>query len=376
MHDRQPALDLAKTLAAWLIVLHHAVLYGPLAEALAAAWPGLTDWLAHYGRFAVQVFLVIGGYLAAQGLMASGPSAIWARAVVRRHTRLAVPFIAAVVLVLLAHALTDPWTPDLTPTDVRAEQLLAHALLLHGAFGVESLTVGAWYVAIDFQLYALLALLLTAGSASNGLRWGGVALLATASLWGFNRDAEWDAWAPYFFGSYALGAGAAAWPRCGRWRWLALGGAVAVLAIALALEFRGRLALAGVTALALLALQHRPWHASPRWQGFWQRQGARSYALFLVHFAICLIANAGFVALGGHAGSATLACGALLALLLGSGALAHGFHHAVERPLARWQPLAWVMSSSNRWWQGLRGLGLGSSALSLPFVLEWLLEVA
>jgi len=377
MLDRQPALDLAKTLAAWLIVLHHAVLYGPLAEALTAAWPGATGWLAHYGRFAVQVFLVIGGYLAAQGLMAAGPSASWAQAVARRHTRLALPFIAAVLLVLLAHALTDPWIPDLTPTEVSAEQLLAHALLLHGAVGMESLTVGAWYVAIDFQLYALLALLLTAGGAPNGLRWGGVALLATASLWAFNRDADWDAWALYFFGSYALGAGVAAWPRFGRWRWLALAAAVAVMAIALVLEFRGRLALAGATALALLVLRHRPWHASPRWQGFWQRQGARSYALFLVHFAACLVANAAFVALGGQAGSATLACGALLALLAGSGALAHGFHQAVERPLARWQPLRWVMAAPGRWTASARAVGLSSSALALPLGLEWvLLELA
>jgi peptidoglycan/LPS O-acetylase OafA/YrhL len=386
MPSRQPALDLAKTCAAWLIVLHHAVLYGPLAEALSQAWPDAAAWLTHYGRYAVQVFLVIGGYLAAQGLMAQAPGSGWGAALARRHTRLALPFMAAVLLVLLAHVLTQAWLPELAPTDVTITQILAHALLLHGALGFESLTVGAWYVAIDFQLYALLALLLTAGPAraATAWRWGLVAALAIASLWVFNRDAGWDAWGLYFFGSYALGAGAAAWGRLGRhsgpqsarWRWLSLAGAVAVLGIALALAFRGRLVLASVMALALLALQRWPWQPGARWQALWQQQGARSYALFLVHFAACLGANAAFVALGGQPGSAALAGALLLALLLASGLLAHGFHLGIERPLARWQPLRWVHAAPSAGATRVRALGLGGSLVALPLGLAWLLELA
>jgi peptidoglycan/LPS O-acetylase OafA/YrhL len=382
MPSRQPALDLAKTCAAWLIVLHHAVLYGPLAEALGQAWPDAAAGLAHYGRFAVQVFLVIGGYLAAQGLMAQAPGTPWVAALARRHTRLALPFMAAVLLVLLAHALTQAWVPELAPADVTAPQILAHALLLHGALGFESLTVGAWYVAIDFQLYALLALLLTAAPTrlAAGWRWVMVAVLATASLWVFNRDADWDAWGLYFFGSYALGAGAAAWHRyahrTGRWAWLVLGLALAVLGIALALAFRGRLVLAGAVALTLLALQRWPWQPGARWQALWQQQGARSYALFLVHFAACLGANAAFVALGGQPGSAGLAAALLLALLLASAALAHGFHVRIERPLARWQPLRWVRAAPSGWPTRVRALGLASGAVTLPLGLAWLLELA
>ena len=38
--------------------------------------------------------------------------------------------------------------------------------------------------------------------------WGGAGAVVAgvaASLWGFNRDAQWDVWAVYFFGAYGLG---------------------------------------------------------------------------------------------------------------------------------------------------------------------------
>ncbi|WP_374657995.1 acyltransferase family protein [Inhella sp.] len=387
MPDRHITPDLLKSLAAWLIVMHHAVLYGPLAQALHQAWPGLAGWLVDYGRYAVQVFLVTGGYLAAQGLMrpegamAPGRSMVWSqwtRALARRHARLAWPFMVAVLLVLLTHALTDRWIPDLTPS-VSAEQVLAHALLLHGVLGFESLTVGAWYVAIDLQLYALLALILGLGPSRvhRGWCWGMVLLLSLASLWGFNRDERWDGWALYFFGSYAMGVGAAALPSFGRWQGLALLAGACVLGVALAMDFRGRLLLAGATALALLALPLVRWPVGRRgqtfWQTLWQTQGERSYALFLVHFAVCLAANAGFVAMGGAAHSQGLAGALMLVVLWASGALARVFHLRVERPLARWQPWEWVKAGGSSQARGLRALGLFSAALCLPWGLEPLL---
>jgi hypothetical protein len=39
-------------------------------------------------------------------------------------------------------------------------QLLAHVLLLHDLLDQEALSAGVWYVAIDFQLFALAILLL------------------------------------------------------------------------------------------------------------------------------------------------------------------------------------------------------------------------
>ena len=59
---RQTHIDALKLNAAQLIVLHHFVAYGPLADALSDAAPALTDWFFEYARMAVQVFLVLGGY--------------------------------------------------------------------------------------------------------------------------------------------------------------------------------------------------------------------------------------------------------------------------------------------------------------------------
>ena len=62
---RQPGIDALKVLASQIIVLHHLSAYGPVADAMHHAAPVLMDWLYGYGRMAVQVFLVLGGYLMA-----------------------------------------------------------------------------------------------------------------------------------------------------------------------------------------------------------------------------------------------------------------------------------------------------------------------
>ncbi|MDP1357437.1 hypothetical protein, partial [Klebsiella pneumoniae] len=87
-------------------------------------------------------------------------------------------------------------------------QLVAHALLLHDVLGYEALTVGAWYVAIDLQLFALLVGLMWL--ARRGWRHPsrlvvgpllvGAAMLASAFV--FNRQPGLDAFGPYFFVSY------------------------------------------------------------------------------------------------------------------------------------------------------------------------------
>jgi hypothetical protein len=77
-----------------------------------------------------------------------------------------------------------------------------------------------------------------------------VLLVATTSLFWFNRDAGLDNWAIYFFGSYGLGA--AAWWASDRKQlafWL---GVIATVAIAaLVFDFRLRIALALAVALVL-----------------------------------------------------------------------------------------------------------------------------
>ena len=58
--------------AAQLIVLHHLAFYGPMSDVAHPAMPDLLDWLYEYARMAVQIFLVIGGFLAAASLAPMG----------------------------------------------------------------------------------------------------------------------------------------------------------------------------------------------------------------------------------------------------------------------------------------------------------------
>jgi peptidoglycan/LPS O-acetylase OafA/YrhL len=124
-----------------------------------------------------------------------------------------------------------------------------------------------------------------------------VLLVATSSLFWFNRDADWDNWALYFFGSYGLGA--AAWWASSRKQMSAWLGVIATIAIAaLVLDFRLRIALA--LAVALVLGFSRRSGLLERWPDAKPLAflGQISYSVFLVHFPICLIANALFANLG------------------------------------------------------------------------------
>ena len=64
--NRMPLIDALKAIAALLVLLNHFSSYGPLAAAVNQIFPATVVWLYGYGRMAVQVFLVIAGFLAAQ----------------------------------------------------------------------------------------------------------------------------------------------------------------------------------------------------------------------------------------------------------------------------------------------------------------------
>jgi peptidoglycan/LPS O-acetylase OafA/YrhL len=324
-----PLVVAMKAVAAQVIVLHHLSAYGPLPDAAWDVVPDLMSWLYVYGRMAVQVFLVLGGFLAARSLFprdrdrAASP---W-KPIGRRYLRLAIPYLAALGLAIACAAVARQFMADeTTPASPTLPQLLAHALLLQDILDFESLSAGIWYVAIDFQAFALMALLLRLG---RGRSFGPllVLALATASLFGFNRDAFWDPWALYFFGAYGLGA--AAWWSADRRNSPAWLGGMTVLAIAaLVLDFRLRIALALVVAL-VLGFGHR--------SGFLDRLrlwrpvdflGRISFAVFLVHYPIALLANAAYAASGSTAPA--VAIGVLAVTWAGCIAGGALFHRWVE----------------------------------------------
>ncbi|MTV39309.1 acyltransferase family protein [Duganella radicis] len=338
-------INLLKAGAAQLIVLHHLAFYGPMSDHARALLPSLVDWFSNSARIAVQVFLVIGGFLAAKSLAPSGHAgyADPLRAIWRRYAKLAPPFLAATVIAAVASAWASRWMiHDSISAPATLAQLGAHALLLHGVLGFPSVSAGAWYVAIDFQLYALMVLALAVGGVVEGKRplaWlmpVSVAFGATLSLLYFNLDAEWDNWAPYFFGSYGLGL--MAWWASDPRRKPGYGVLMMLMVllpavVGLALQFRSRIALAAVVACVLFLFGRVKTAAEGRAWTLIHGLGKISYSVFLIHFPVCLLVNAAFIHFVPPEPELQ-AFGMLVAwgFSLGAGAL---FHRWVEEPLGR-----------------------------------------
>ena len=370
-HSRNGLIDCAKGLACIAIVWHHLAFYGPMSEVAHPAIPEVLDWLYEYARMAVQVFLVLGGYLAAASLAPLGRAqfgAPWPK-IGKRFVRLVVPYAVALVITIVVSAAIRPWFDhESVSADPDLWQLLAHALLLQNIVGEESLSAGVWYVSIDFQLFALATLLFAAmrAAAAPLQRWWPWAATAAqvvvvagvvASLYGFNRDADWDVWALYFFGAYGLGM-MAFWAVQAEKRSTALNWCLLMAALvlsALELQWRDRIALAGVTALLLVVAMR--WQGSRQWQGIAPLRwlGQISYSVFLIHFSVCLLVNAVETYFWPDSMLAAM-LGMVLAFAL-SVAAGYLLYRKVERHVPSWH-------EALRWQAGLIGAGLLTTMLA------------
>ena len=379
-HSRSALIDCTKGLACAAIVWHHLAFYGPMSDVAHPVMPDLLDWLYEYARMAVQIFLVIGGFLAAASLAPQGLARFdspWSK-VGKRFVRLVVPYAVALVVTIVVSAIIRPWFDhESVSADPDLWQLFAHALLLQNIVGEESLSAGVWYVSIDFQLFAGTVLLLAGVRGLQRLaakRWGESAVqawwpwavtgmqalvvgLTAASLFSFNLDADLDVWAIYFMGAYGLGMMAywavAADKRGTAWSWAML---IAALAIgALVYEWRDRIFLAGVTALLLIVCMRTEGIA--RWKGFapLRRLGEISYSVFLIHFSICLLVNA--VVNHFWHGSVTAAVVGIPFAFVLSLTAGYVLYQLVERHVSSW-------SQALRWQAGLIGVGLFTTLLA------------
>lgn len=297
-----PLVDALKAIACLLIVSHHLAFYGPMSDLAYPLIPGLIDWLYEYGRMAVQVFFVVAGFLLAGKLAPCGASLVIdpIQAIKRRYFRLVIPYLAALTLAIGCAALARVWmVHDSIPGAPDLPQLLAHALLLHDLLDEEALSAGVWYVAIDFQLFAVAVTLLWLSGwiehrypklkATAPIL---IAGLTMASLFMFNRNESWDETAFYFFGSYGLGV-LGYWASNRPHRTFLVLLAVLVMAALLA-DFRSRIAVAG--AVALMLGLHGQSGALKSWPvpDFLTYLGRISYSIFLVHFPLSLVVNATF----------------------------------------------------------------------------------
>ena len=320
---RLPVVDLLKVLAAQCILLHHFSAYGPISELVGNAFPNLTLGLYEYGRMAVQLFLVIGGFLAAKQITFLFTSLhhelpVYLKLIAKRYLRLATPYVCALIIAVLSAAIGRTVLDDeFMPSTPSLGQFIAHVFLLNSLLEIDALSAGVWYVAIDLQLFALLIFLTYLSRKSVQRLQIACALLCVLGMVFFNRMPHLDNWAVYFFASYGLGA-LAWWARRDQTapidQTARLIGALTLLLglAALWLEFRWRLALALITALTLWAWGSARWHEN----SFLTKQltkhlhsfGNLTYALFLVHFPVLMLINA-LCASGIFNASELVACG-------------------------------------------------------------------
>ena len=343
---RFPAVDAIKIVSAHLIFFHHLCAYGPIPETLAIAWPGLIDFFYEYARMAVQPLLVVAGFLAAKSLSRKSLESPLAL-IGLRYLRLVPAFgmalvIITIVVLLLRPVIDAEWLPD----GPSALQAIAHLLLVQEWFDVPALSIGVWYIAMDFQLFALFVLL--AHALHRGGKLSGsrrlvvmVAIGCVSSMAWFNHFLELDSLALYFFGAYGLGV-LAAWAREDRFAKRTLIW-VMVAAVLAYVDFpRDRLILAMLTAPLLFF--GAGWRLqSDRLMGFLKRMGDSSYALFLVHFGMIVVGAALWIELELDQFHHALALAVVL--WVSSMVLGDAFHRGVERPLQRWVSSRWARYS-------------------------------
>ncbi len=339
-------IDLLKVLAALLIILHHLSSYGQIAQDVFSVLPGLMTWLFEYGRYAVQIFLVMAGYLAAQSLSRYSNKKFSSQGLLKlilnRYLRLFGPYAAALVFTIICAYIARYWVNDeFVGESETLGQFLAHLFFIQGILGLDSISAGAWYIAIDWQLYSVLAILLISFPSYQAVIWV-ISILAVSSLLFFNRSGDYEAYFIYFIGSYGLGVLAylakcfenSSVNRLAKTALIVIG---CIIAISSLQQVWLRNFLAWFVAIALLFWGDKPYPISQRGDSAFLKVigwgSPRSYSAFLIHFAFILLANTLYIATGMHTyESGPLALSLMLGVVICSTVAANYLYRWVEVP--------------------------------------------
>ena len=313
-HHSYFLIDLLKVIAALLIILHHLSSYGQIAQDARSVLPGVMTWLFEYGRYAVQIFLVMAGYLAAQSLSRFATVKFSAqgllKVILNRYLRLFGPYAVALIFTIVCAYIARFWVNDeFVGESETLGQFLAHLFFIQGILGLDSISAGAWYIAIDWQLYSILAILLISYPSYQAVIWV-ISILAVGSLLFFNRSASYEAYFIYFIGSYGLGV-LAYLAKCFANQGVNRLAKIALLIIGLIIAISSfqqiwlRNFLAWFVAVALLLWGNRAYPALTKSNEMFLKAiswgSLRSYSAFLIHFAFILLANTLYIATGMHA---------------------------------------------------------------------------
>jgi len=306
--ERLEVIDLLKAFACVLIVWHHLALYSPMANVVADWLPLLEEFLLQYALLAVQIFLVVGGYLNAKSWAIAVPKSAsdFFPRLLFRYQRLVIPLLVALSLTVAITALVRPYFNHSSLSNSPAfMQVVAHIFLLQDILDLEAFSAGVWYVAIDFQLFAM-----AMACASLAQTWqvisgkgsvvrkalGFWVILTLCSMFVWNLNPLGEVWGAYFFGAYGLGLCIGAW-RYTDIKFSARNLGLLILffgLVAIAYQPRARLLVAIATAMLLCWYEANDCKAIQCLQRKWIRELSNaSYAIFLIHFSVSLLVSAG-----------------------------------------------------------------------------------
>ena len=342
-------IDFLKVFAALFIILHHLSSYGQIAEDARIAMPDIMTWLFEYGRYAVQIFLVMAGYLAAQSLSRyanqSFSSQHLLKVIFNRYLRLFSPYAVALLITIACAYIARYWVNDEYVGQAETlSQFLAHLFFIQGILGLDSISAGAWYVAIDWQLYAVLAIMFISFPRYQAAIWI-LSILAVCSLLFFNRSSVYEAYFIYFIGSYGLGVLAYLaknFSNTGVNR-LAKSALFLIGIIILLSSFQQiwlRNILAWIVALVLLVWGNETYPSALGFKKVMLNAIAwaspRSYSAFLIHFAFILLANTLYIACDWYLHkSGLLALTLMLSVVICSAVAANYLFRLVELPVSK-----------------------------------------
>jgi peptidoglycan/LPS O-acetylase OafA/YrhL len=223
--------------------------------------------------------------------------------------------VVALILTIICAWLARFWVQDeFVGESETMGQFLAHLFFLQGILGLDSISAGVWYVAIDWQLYAILAIMLSLFPGFRSFQWI-LAMLCISSLLFFNRSGVYENYFIYFIGAYGLGVLA---QLCKNYPDPLVNGVARTLFIGIGLiifiasfyEFWTRNMLAYTTAIALIFWGDWAYkdHGNEQRRGHQSRThkvvnamlwgSRRSYCAFLIHFSFVLLANTLYIAWG------------------------------------------------------------------------------
>jgi peptidoglycan/LPS O-acetylase OafA/YrhL len=313
-----PYLDGIRGLAAVVVVLYHAWLFTGLAgQAVSSGQLAIPRLIIGHGYLGVPVFIVLSGYVLMLPLARNG--ATWyskgfGNYIFRRSKRILPPYYGALALTLaLIAAIPLLRTIHGTQWDgkipVTAGGVISHLLMLHDVDHgwIEQINGPMWSVAVEFQIYFLMPLILLLWRFVGA--WAAVAVTVVASvlpaLFGLATFAH-----PWLLGLFAVGMLAArlTFVQGPRRRWVEPGALAAGLVV-VAVAYRAfppvrahgwliEFVVGCLTAAVLVWLGRRALALKPKnvVTGFFGSRpmlflGLTSYSIYLVHSPLLGLAN-------------------------------------------------------------------------------------